>query len=322
MPIVRLSVDKPAGGGLGKQEAIQLYREYFLPHTTASAGWTGDYASCNAGTLSPAFTDAVLKLVNYFRIAAGVPEVRFDAGLSAKSQQAALMYSVNRALSHDPPHSWRCYTSGGAEAAGSSNASIFYSTSGDADVAGIRGQMEDMGGNNVEVGHRRWILLSTTSVMGMGHVPSNMPAYPAAGALWVLPTSASAASGASVTTREPFVAWPPAGYVPWQSLYLATRSYYESNPVESRLRWSLQLWGADFGSASVSVTLDGTPIPVQVLARVKEYNQSIVFLPAIDFGWVADGRDHALDVRVSNVKEAGGGRRDFAYTVYIFDAGS
>lgn len=327
LPLVRLETARPPGGGLSKWEAKQLYESDFLPHTQTGAGWTGDRATCQSGTLAPAFTEATLQLVNYFRAAAGVAPVTFDATLNSKAQEAALMFSVNRKLSHNPPSSWKCYSSGGAEAAGNSNASLFYDSSGDKDVAGIRGQMEDMGPGNTAVGHRRWILLSTTTVMGMGHVPSASD-YPAGGALWVLPTAAQAAQTTAeqaaqttaAATREPFVAWPPPGYVPWQALYLANPAYYASNPDQTRLRWSLQLWGARFDRATVTATLDGTAVPVQKVAHDNNYNQSIVFVPGIEYGWVADGREHTIAVRVANVIDAGGTRRDFTYDVILFDA--
>ena len=51
---------------------------------------------------------------------AGVPNLRsLSDTYNLKAQAAALMMSVNRALSHSPPSTWICYTPEGAQGAGS-----------------------------------------------------------------------------------------------------------------------------------------------------------------------------------------------------------
>ena len=56
---------------------IEASRALFYSHYKGSEGitmnWTGDHASCNAGTTSQAYKDAVLMELKYFRAMAGVP---------------------------------------------------------------------------------------------------------------------------------------------------------------------------------------------------------------------------------------------------------
>src|SRR5258708_5754236 len=85
----------------------------------------------------------------------GVPTgITMDSTFSAKDQQAAMMFSVNRQISHTPPTSWINYNADGAVAAGNSNICIGVI----GDPGCIVAYMSDYGSNNTAAGHRRWIL--------------------------------------------------------------------------------------------------------------------------------------------------------------------
>jgi hypothetical protein len=206
-------------------------------------GWTGNVATGDAGTTSPAYQLATLKGVNIMRKLAGVPSVVFDTELGAKCAQAALMMSANHQLDHFPPPSWTFYTAGGALAAGHSN--LFLGLAGPSTIPGY---IDDSGSGNELVGHRRWILWSQSQVMGTGDVLGG-GAFSAANALWVLPTGAVP----SPTTRGGFVAWPYAGSIPNTLVFQ---------------RWSFGVPLADFSAAKVSVKL-GTRMspPASWIAR-------------------------------------------------------
>jgi uncharacterized protein YkwD len=212
-----------------REASRAFYLAYYQNASAPSPGWTGNRASCNAGTTAQAFRDAVLLRINYFRAMAGVPDrVSFSTTYNSKSQLAALMMSVNGQLSHSPPSSWTCYTADGATAAGSSNLTL-----GTYGWSAINGYMKDPGSNNAAAGHRRWILYPQTQNMGTGDIPPD-GGY-ASNALWVFD---SHMWEARPPVRDSFVAWPPPGYVPYQVVYP---------------RWSFSYPSADFSQTSVTM---------------------------------------------------------------------
>ncbi len=331
MPLARNGATPTQPVTPGRAQALELYRTLFLPHTTTAHGWTGNHATCNAGTLAPAFTDALLKLVNYYRAAAGVPAVTFNATYNARAQAAALMMSVNENLSHNPPANWTCYTDDGSLGARRSNLSLFgwYGITDETGLhdAGINGQMEDGGSNNTAVGHRRWILYPYQQELGVGHVPppgrENDFSY-GGGALYVLADNIySGQLPARQTPRDGFIAWPPPGYIPWQALYHDGEYYYEQAGDEARLRWSFHLQNADFSGATVTMTHAGAAVAVTRLPDINSnYGENTaIWVPALDYATLTDGADHAVQVTVANVIY-GGQARAFSYTVNVFDAGA
>ncbi len=226
-------------------------RTFFRTIYNASEGvpmeWTGDYNTGDSGNTSPAYKEAILRRINYTRAMAGVPDgVTFNSTFSAKSQDAALMMSANNQLNHFPPTSWTFWTADGREAAENSNLAI-----GSAGPDSVNGYMEDHGANNAAVGHRRWLLYPQTEVMGTGDVPGidGVSNRRPANSIWVFDGNFG---GVRPDTRESFVAWPPAGHVPYQLVHP---------------RWSIAVAGADFNGATVSMTRkvgDGSPASIPV----------------------------------------------------------
>ncbi|HSM58595.1 MAG TPA: CAP domain-containing protein [Candidatus Sulfomarinibacteraceae bacterium] len=278
-----------------REASRQFFLDVYLPSEGAQAGWSGNHNACDAGGTAQAFRDALLLRLNYFRAMAGVPALDgLNDEYNHKAQQAALMMSANGSLSHTPPAHWRCYTEEGAQAAGSSN--LFLGVYG---PAAIDGYVRDPGGGNYPVGHRRWILYPPTRMMGSGDVPP-ADGYPAANALWVFDADRRPTRPA---TREPYVAWPPPGYVPYQVVFP---------------RWSLSYPGADFEQAAVSMTHDGAPLSLAVRPVVVGYGENtLVWEPQTDFG-SAPAADVTFTVTVSNVL-VDGAPRSFAYSVVMYD---
>jgi uncharacterized protein YraI len=273
---------------------------YFSYYTGQPAiDWTGSQASCTPGTTSAAFKAAVIDRIAFYRAMAGVSSsVGLAADSSALDQQAALMFSRNGALSHTPSTSWACYTSSGAQAAGSSNIAL-----GTYGVSAIDAYMKDAGGNNTAAGHRRWLLFPQTQSFGTGDVPAGN-GYASANALWVWDSNVN---GPRPGTRDPFVAWPPAGYVPYQVVFP---------------RWTFSYPGANFSAASVTVTLNGASLPVSIdSTSANGYGENtIVFRPnglGDSSSWPNPGADKTYTVRISNV--SGAGQSSFTYNVTIFD---
>lgn len=282
-----------------RQQVASFYQTEYLASDGVSSGWTGNVNSCNPGTTSAAFKEAMLRRINYFRAMAGVPAVEgFSAEYNSKAQAAALMMSAQNALSHSPDSSWACYTSAGAEGAGSSN--LFLGVYG---PSAISGYIADPGGGNYFVGHRRWILYPQTKWMGTGDLPSSAGFAPA-NALWVFDTANM--WGPRPTTREAYVAWPPPGYVPYQVV----------SP-----RWSFAYAGADFTGAGVTMSKNGTSLGVTVRPVVNNYGENtLVWEPTDSFG-SAPGTDITYQVTISNVM-INGSPQSFSYQVVVINPGS
>lgn len=290
-----------------REETRRLHRTVYASTEGIDHNWTGNYATGNAGTVDAAFLDAVLRRVNYVRALAGVPsDITFAADRSAKAQQSALMMSRNNALSHNPPASWTFYTADGALAAQKGNLAI-----GTFGPPVVDAYLEDFGTSNRAVGHRIWVLYPHTREMGSGDVPGD-GTYSAANTLWVIEDAT--VFGPRPTTRDPFVAWPPAGHVPYN---LVTP------------RWSLTIAGADFTNASVAMTRNGVAIPASILTRnaptatettlVWEYNglNGDTLSPQPH---PRPSGDVTYSVSVTNVL-VGGSPTNYAYAVIVFDPG-
>lgn len=257
--------------------------------------WTGNQNNCDEGELSQEFRDAVLERINYFRAMAGVPaDVQFSDEFNRKAQKAALMMSVNQRLSHSPGSDWTCYSAEGAQAAGSSNLYLgVYAWD------AISGYIADPGDGNSFVGHRRWILFPQTQFMGTGDIPST-PDYPAANALWVFDDNMG---DPRPETRTEFVAWPPAGYTPYQVVFP---------------KWSFSYPNADFSNASVVMTrTDGSNVALTAYEPMNGFGENtLVWTPDIPLERPAS--DTQYTVRIDNVL-IDGVARTFTYDVTVFD---
>jgi len=299
LPLVRYTSSEMVVDPHNRQASLEFYQEHYLGWEGASPDWDGDHNSCNPGTTSAGFRAAVLHRINYFRAMAGLPaKVIFNDTYTAKAQAAALMMSVNDDLSHDPPTSWQCYSDAGHEGAGNSN--LYLGTYG---WAAITGYMLDPGNGNYFVGHRRWILYPQTQEMGTGDIPP-VNGHSPSNALWVFDGNWG---GPRPTTREEFVAWPPPGYVPYQVVFA---------------RWSLAYPNADFSTATVTMSSDGSSVPVAQAPVVNGYGENtLVWIPNgtnSSASWPQPTGDTAYTVNVQNVK-INGQNRNFTYDVIVFD---
>ncbi len=290
------------------REAIRTaWLTTFVPTISVPTGWTGDIATNNAGTTTQAFKDAVATRINWFRAMAGVPTgITLDSVFSGKDQLAALMFSANKAISHNPPTTWIDYSADGAQAAANSNICYAFNY---VDPGCVLLYMIDSGAGNPDVGHRRWLLYPQTQTMGTGDVPQNGPAlnpFPMANAIWVL-------DGRFGTTRPPtrdnYVAWPPPGFSPYQVV----------GP-----RWSFSYPAADFSHATVAMHRNGASVPVRLETVANGFGENtIVWVPDnLDanafFQPTPPASDTTSSVTISNVI-IGGVPQSFSYSVTVFD---
>ncbi len=286
-----------------REQVREFYRAVYTSSDGVPINSTAVTAACIPGTNSPLFASVTLRRINWFRALAGIPaSLTFDAGESTEDQAAALMMSEHNGLQHVGDWTgWNCVSSDGTNAAGNSNLAL-----GNSGPDAISAYVWDFGANNYEVGHRRWILYPQTQIMGTGDVPPENSYLPA-NATWVFDANYG---GPRPATRTPFMAWPPAGYVPYQVVYP---------------QWSFALSNADLSAATVSMSSNGIAVPVTQQPYVPGYGEdTLVWYPsnldptasqtAFPFG----GTDTVYTVRVSNVMTSGA-TNNFTYQVTVFD---
>lgn len=212
------------------------YRGEYAPGLSIPSGYGGDVGKCEVGDTSAESRGATLRAINFVRSLAGLAPVSFSDDLNTRSQYTALMMSANRQLNHNPPPSWRCYTSTGAANAARSNLALWYPGITSSGVVGM--YMNEAGAANTAVGHRRWLLNPFSTTMGSGATfDSN--------AITVVGPSSS------YQPNPRYVGWPTAGWFP--------------TPLEPSGRWSLSAGNArtSFSRASVAVYRNGVRISAQ-----------------------------------------------------------
>lgn len=284
-----------------RENVRNFYNAVYPASQPIDTGWNGNHASCTPGTTAVAFREVVALRLNFYRALAGVSATTlFDDTNSAKCEAAALIMSANNNLNHFPPLNWACYSAVGAEAAGNSNLAL-----GNAGPDAIDAYMDDSGSNNAMTGHRRWMLYPQTRLMGSGDIPE-VGGFRSANSLWVLDGHYYDPRPA---TRESFVSWPPPGYVPSPLMFN---------------RWSFHLAGADFSTASVTVSSNGVNVPVTIESRSPGTGENaIVWLlagmsAANPSAWPKPASDVPYVVNVQGILK-GGATTNYRYTVIVFD---
>ena len=282
-----------------RDESLAFYESNYIISSPPPINWTGSHESCDPGTTSPDFQQAVLRRINYFRAMAGVPDdVLFSEESNLQAQAAALLMSVNYNLDHTPPESWTCYSDLAYQGASSSN--LFLGINGwDA----ITGYMRDSGSSNDAVGHRRWILNPQTRVMGSGDIPAT-DSYPASNALVVFDDYLRTPRP---ETRDDFVAWPPPGYVPYPVVFT---------------RWSFSYPDADFSEAKVEMSWEGEELSITQAPIYDGYGENTIVwqLTGMDSGayWPAPSQDIRYQISILDVI-IDGQYLEFSYEVIVFD---
>jgi len=295
-----------------REESRTFFKTVFAASEGVDMAWTGNYTDTGnpvaaAGDTSQVFKDAVRRRINFVRAMVGVPAtIVFNSTFSAKSQQAALIMSANNSLSHGPPNNWLFWTQDGFDAAGSSNLAF-----GSAGPDSVVGYINDHGGGNSAVGHRRWLLYPQTVTMGTGDVPGD-GSFREANSIWVFDENFG---GSRPDTRDSsggqqFVAWPPPGHVPYSLVFP---------------RWSISIAGANFSGATVTMLRNG-----ETIDAVKEPISTGSGEPTLV--WVYDGLDATqsqfhprpsggdvtYSVSISGIT-VGGQAKSFNYDVTVFD---
>ena len=286
-----------AADGLGvntgnRRDTLAFYQAMYKAseNYAANMAWTGNVSTGVAGDTSAAFKNDVRRRINFYRALVGQPgDITFNATKNLKDQKAALMFSRNNAISHNPPSTWTFYSADAAEAALKSNITL-----GTYGPPAVNGFMLEPGAGNEAVGHRRWLLFSRAQEMGTGDIPPN-GSFSAANAIWVTDNFKPAPT-------PTFIKWPNQGYHP--------------SPLMPA-RWSLSYPGASFANATVSMTLNGSNVPLNVVSKdvPNVGDNSIVWEPTGLPSNVTS--DTTYNVTISGI--SGGGPTSHSYSVILFN---
>ncbi|MGO8763513.1 MAG: hypothetical protein ACLQSR_00075 [Limisphaerales bacterium] len=297
---------QPVTGGFSvntdaREETRDFYNGLFPVSDNVPQDSTADASVCVPGHNSNAFQQAELLRLNWFRAMAGMPAtISLNPIDNWGSQQMAVIMSENNVLNHNPPDTYTCYNTFAASYAGGDQA--LGADGAEATMLFIW----DFGTNNSEVGHRRWILYPSETVMGFGDVPG-AGTNAAANLTYVFDP---ASFGARPATRKPYVSWPPEGFVPYQVVF----------PY-----WSFALSNADFSAATVSMTSNGVPVATVIQPYKTGYGENtLVWVPMGLDGtqegatFPFDGTDTVYSVTVGNITN-NGVAVSYSYNVTVFD---
>jgi hypothetical protein len=155
------------------------------------------------------------------------------------------MMHANGTIDHSPPASWNCYTQSGAGTAGGSNLATAPT------VGAVDLYMVDPG-NPTTIGHRRWILGSWNSSIGVGSTSSY---------------SCMVVGGQFGAPGPDWVAWPPPGVMPLQAMSPSWTTVDDTG-------WTIQSDSISFSNATVTVTHDGNVMPLDTAVLLPNYGSS------------------------------------------------
>jgi uncharacterized protein YkwD len=240
---------------------------------TANLGegtWSGSVDTCMAGDISADGRENALRLFNLVRWLADLPAVVTEDARNQQAQACALMMTANKALSHDPPADWLCFSDLGKKGASTSN------ISGGPGVSSVFSYMVD-DGNLTTFGHRRIILANDLGPIGLGSAGKGG-------------SSCMQNIGGTGKATKAWMAWPPPGAFPMQAY---TDTYKRSLDTTG---WSIQSKSIDLTAAQVAVTSGGQTQPVKVEQLTGSYGSAKAIRIVLD-GWkAAVGSTYAVSV--------------------------
>lgn len=240
---------------------------------TANVGegtWSGAVDTCTVGDISADGRENALRLFNLVRWLADLPAVVTEDARNQQAQACALMMTANKALSHDPPADWLCFSDLGKKGASTSN------ISGGPGVSSVLSYMVD-DGNLTTFGHRRIILANDLGPIGLGSAGKGG-------------SSCMQNIGGTGKATKAWMAWPPPGAFPMQAY---TDTYKRSLDATG---WSIQSKSIDLSAAQVTVTSGGQPMPVKVEQLTGTYGSAKAIRIVLD-GWkAAAGSTYAVSV--------------------------
>ena len=271
----------------------EAYKSRWVPTTSGMANWTGNVDTCDKGTQSAESLIKGTAAVNFYRGLSGLDSITLTDAQNQKAQAAALIMEANGTITHYPTADMKCYTDLGSQGAATSNLLLSGYIPSMANVVEL--YMDDPGTNNLEAGHRRWILNPTTTTMGFG-TTRGINAINVVG------------GGVSQTRAKPeFIPFPNAGYSPQQ--------------LEPNGRWSLSASSStvDFTNATVSVK-DSTGKTLSVVKNPVHngYGPNTLVFQVTGINLATGSATSDYTVTVSNINN-NGNIMNYTYTTKLFD---
>ncbi|HLO01822.1 MAG TPA: stalk domain-containing protein [Symbiobacteriaceae bacterium] len=265
-----------------------------------------------AGALQPALLDDGLRMLNFVRYLANLPDdLTLDSTYSDLAQHAAVINAYYGVLNHHPAHP-EGMTDPFYEQAlkGSSQSNLGAGFRSPADAI-LRGYMDDSDPSNIDrLGHRRWILSPRMGKVGFGWVAS--PArYGAFDALYVL--DGSRAPDPSFTHW----AWPSAGYFPI-SLFGPEQAWSIGvNPTAVQTSGAVAVTlTRESDSKTWRFSTSGADGYFRVDTAGYGYTQAIIFRPD---GLTQLGAEERYQVTVTGLTDQSGAPFPLQYEVTFFN---
>lgn len=239
-----------------------------------TATWSGDQASCSAGSFDAASRARAIAVVNTYRFLANVPEVTDEPAWYDAAQACALLADANGALSHEPPADWACYSELGAQA---SAVSLIANRSASHSVDPF---IEDSG-NEATMVHRRWLLSDKIDRLAFGST-NKFACAVVDGRSFDGPEQTKAAEERDKKKKNKdtfsWSAWPPAGAVPLEAL--------QKTNVDIT-GWTVQSSTHSLDNPTATITLDGVELPVQVITLAPSLG-SLSAVSIVPLGWTVE----------------------------------
>ncbi len=265
-----------------------------------------DIGACRAGTLKASVKADFLAALNDIRSRHGLAPVTYSNSEDEEEAQSSLMMAANVKLSHTPPTSWLCYSTAGANGAGTSNLIGGWGTGlgFDSEDDLLAGWLRE--GGTPDLGHRRWILHPYLGKTSYGRVSALLPdgrrtttasmrVFDFAGGT---PTNISA---------PPFVGFPQGDY---PRRYFALTDYLSFSVVPPAGGGSAR--SVDFSAATISVQSVAGPLTV---TDVSSDNDGYGI--ANNMQWRVTGlqANVSYTVTISNIRNAPQASYNYAFRI-------
>lgn len=283
----------PSFDPTNRAQVWSAYETSLLEAQGVPTGWTGSTASCTNGTESAASITATRAAVNFYRELNNLPAITFDTAKNATALGTALLMEANGTLNHHPPSTWSCWNQARDDGAALSNLN-----QGATGAGAVDSYISDLGDNNTEVGHRRWVLYPLAGTFGTGSTRDF-------NALHVL-----TGHGTTRPAGVSWVTWPSAGYVPRQ----AFRPRKSGNIVRFSAS-NNQYPSADYSAATMTVKIGSTTLTAvkQPLSDGTYGDNTLVYDVSLPAGFDDANADVKFDVTVTGAKQTAGGTTIPAY---------
>lgn len=315
-----------------RSAVVAFWNEVYGASEGAAEGmaWDGDYLAYDAGRTSQQFQDAVERRINFYRAMAGITaDTVVNSGSKvvvgsgdpykpaasttkvAAAGRAAIIQSwadiFGGEITHEPPPVPPYYGWNAAGWNGSFRGNLAVGLFGpDAiDTYMRENDPTTLSIWSIDAGHRRWILHQGATDFATADLPGGTEnKFRPANVLYVVQ-----GPGETASVDPKFAGWPSEGYFP--------------DRIIPKL-WSLSYPGADFSSATVSMTSDsGVAIPVTVVDRTAtQYgDNSIVWSVPDSVATPEVTSDTSYQVSVSGVV-SGTAPSNYDYTVTVINPDS